>query len=441
MPVVSVRIPQLGEGLQEARLVEFLKQPGDHVKRDEPIYVMETDKAVTEVESPYAGGLVEWLVDPDSVLPIGTEIAKMEVAEGVREMPADHLPPSGASSRGPQPSPAETGRGRQTAVPPAEEFHPSGDNPATRTFGSGQSKRDSAVRAAQGVPIPPRTKRYLKDKKLLAYAHQIPAAGTKLMPTDVDAFIANGGPRPEAEPAAESSATALPAGNAAFEESILSSAQQTLNYRMARGAQVALPAVLITDLDWTALSAARDLTRDSGGPSSFAMLLWCIVQAMREHPALRSSLSTDGKTRRTYQHVNLGIAVSLPGDVLKTAVVRDADTLDQRQFFAQLADRVQEARDGQDQIDAATTVTVSNVGTARMRVGIPVVVTPAVATIALGAVRNEPVPTEDGFSFQKKAALTMTFDHRLMNGVGAANFLNAVSQRVANFELLVSVEE
>ena len=53
MPVVSVRIPQLGEGLQEALLIEFLKKPGDEIKRDEPIYVMETDKAVTEVESPY----------------------------------------------------------------------------------------------------------------------------------------------------------------------------------------------------------------------------------------------------------------------------------------------------------------------------------------------------------------------------------------------------
>ena len=63
MPVISVRIPQLGEGLQEALLVDFLKQPGDEIKRDDPIYVMETDKATTDVESPYAGKLVEWTVE------------------------------------------------------------------------------------------------------------------------------------------------------------------------------------------------------------------------------------------------------------------------------------------------------------------------------------------------------------------------------------------
>ena len=74
MPVISVRIPQLGEGLQEALLVEFLKQPGDVVKRDEPIYVMETDKATTDVESPYDGKLVEWTVETGTVLQIGAEI-------------------------------------------------------------------------------------------------------------------------------------------------------------------------------------------------------------------------------------------------------------------------------------------------------------------------------------------------------------------------------
>src|SRR5262245_5616848 len=86
MPIISVRIPQMGEGLQEARLVAVLKQPGDSIKRDEPIYQMETDKAVMDVESPYEGVLVEWTAAVDTILPIGSPVAKMEVAEGTREM-------------------------------------------------------------------------------------------------------------------------------------------------------------------------------------------------------------------------------------------------------------------------------------------------------------------------------------------------------------------
>jgi len=86
MPIVAVRIPQIGEGLQEARLVAVLKQPGDKVLRDEPIYQMETDKAVMDVESPYEGILTEWLADVDAILPIGGEVARMDVAEGTEEM-------------------------------------------------------------------------------------------------------------------------------------------------------------------------------------------------------------------------------------------------------------------------------------------------------------------------------------------------------------------
>ena len=112
MPVISVRIPQLGEGLQEALLVDLLKQPGDTISRDEPIYTMETDKATTDVESPYDGKLIEWLVEPGTVLSIGHEIAKMEVAEGVKEMPAGHGPPEESK---PEPAAAKSASGAAAA--------------------------------------------------------------------------------------------------------------------------------------------------------------------------------------------------------------------------------------------------------------------------------------------------------------------------------------
>lgn len=449
MPVVSVRIPQLGEGLQEARLIEFLKNPGDKIKRDDPIYVMETDKATTEVESPYDGTLEQWLVEPDTVLPIGHEIAKMQVADGVKEMPADHHP----SGSAPPPTPSRTAsapvKRQATPTPTAQPVATAVAEPvAVATLPELRPGR-GPVRAANGIPIPPRTKRYLKENNLIEYAGYISAAGTKLMPDDVDAFIKNDGPKKAAEDLAAKAELAKRAPSTTtdsiepqlitsdeFVESILPSDQQTLNYRMARGAQVALAATLVTDIDWTALASARDKVRDSGGPTGFAMLLWCVAQSMKEHPQLRSSVSTDGKKLRVYHHVNLGVAVSLPGDVLKIAVVRNSDELSRDDFFQQLSERIEEARAGKDQIDASTTVSVSNIGTANMRLGIPVVVTPACATIAIGEVRAEPIPDpKQGFKFRKTASLTMAFDHRVMNGVGAANFLNSIRELAANFKI------
>lgn len=390
MSVISINIPQLGEGLQEARLVEFLKQPGDRVERDECIYVMETDKAISEIEATDAGVITEWLVEAGTVVEIGAEIGKLEVGEAAGQTTTSEAASNAA---------------------PAVESQPS-----------------KPKRAAVGnVLIPPRTRLYLKQNGLLDVADKIPAAGKKLSVADVDAYLAS------ASKSKVAAASPTAGKNAAFDESPVSSAQQTLIYRIARGTQVVLPATLETEIDWTNIAAAREANRESGGPTGFAMFLRCVVQAMEKHPMLRSSMSADSKTLRTYRHVNLGVAVSLDGDELKTAVVPDADSKSPEEFYQSLKERIKHARAGNDQVDASTTVTVSNIGIAGMRSGIPLVVTPAVATMALGEIREVPVRTENGFAFTKVATLTMSFDHRLLNGVGAADFLNEVRQLAANF--------
>ena len=128
------------------------------------------------------------------------------------------------------------------------------------------------------------------------------------------------------------------------------------------------------------------------------------------------------------------VAVGLPGDELKTAVIRQADMMDREAFFRELTSCIAKVREGHDQVDASTTVTVSNIGVADMQSGIPIIVTPAVATIALGKICDKPVPTADGFAFRKMAVLTTSFDHRLLNGIGAAKFLNDLRELAETFE-------
>ncbi|MCH2178371.1 MAG: 2-oxo acid dehydrogenase subunit E2 [Mariniblastus sp.] len=386
MPIISVRIPQLGEGLQEALLVEFLKQPGDSIKRDDPIYVMETDKATTDVESPYDGTLVEWTVETGSVLEIGTEIAKMEVADGVKEMSAGHGP---------------------TESTPATNF-------ATA------SSAAPAKRAKSKIQIPPKTRKLLKEQGLLELADEIPCSGSKLMPDDVEAYLA----------------AAVAVGSADdYEAQPLPQSQITLNYRLGRGTQSCIPVTVMNEVNWSHLQSVRATVKASGGPTGFVMALWCIVQALKHHDAFRSTLSSDGRTRNVYHRVNLGIAVALPGDQMVTAVVREADEMDQATFFQAVRRQIETARDGQDQADASTTVTVSNIGKAGMRIGIPAIVAPAVATLAIGETYQRPVPDGDSFKFQTSATLTLSFDHRLANGVGAANFMNQVKDGIESFSM------
>ncbi len=392
MPVISVRIPQLGEGLQEALLVEFLKKPGDQIKRDEPIYVMETDKATTDVESPYSGTLVEWTAEPGSVLAIGAEIGKMEVAEGVKEMAAGHGPDSahGASSRG------------------------------SKSSGSSSASKEPVART--DVMIPPKTRKYLKDRNLLDQMDRIPVSGSKMMPEDVDAYLASVG----GEPVVDSDQ---------FEITPLPKSQLILNYRLSRAAKATIPVTVMTDIDWSAMQSAREVAKKSKGPTGFAMACWAIVQAMKQHPKFRSTLTTDGNSLKIFNRVHLGVAVALAGDEMVTAVVRDADTLSQFEFFAAFEQQIETARDGKDQADESTTVTVSNIGKAGMRIGIPAIVAPAVGTLALGEVFQYPVPADNSFVFRPTVTATLSFDHRIANGVGAANFLNTVRSGIESFRL------
>ncbi|REK49439.1 MAG: hypothetical protein DWQ46_00400 [Planctomycetota bacterium] len=412
MPQISVRIPQLGEGLQEALLVEFLKQPGDTVRRDEPLYTMETDKAVTEVESPYDGTLIEWTAEVSSVQAVGAEIARMEVAEGVEEMAAGHGPPTPAAATSPS-APAAAATSGAAPSPPAKSASP-----------------------ARGRGIPPRTRKYLREKGLLDVADQIPSKSNKLMPEDVDAFLAAGGTAAAA--ATEAAATATETD--AYTEAPLPTTQQTLNFRLVRGAQVCVPVTISAEVDWSAIEQGRATVKANqgdAGPSALSMLLWCVARAMEQHDKFRSTLSADGKTLRTYQHASLGIAVALPGDLLVTAVIEDADAVAWPEFAARVAERIEAARGGTDQATAATTLSVTNMGSVGIRSGVAAIVAPAVATLTLGETYLAPqVDQQTGeMTTRRMAMLTLSFDHRVINGVGAAEFLNEIRSQVESFEL------
>src|ERR1051325_9415239 len=115
--MIEIRIPQLGEGLQEARIVRFLKQPGESVKQDEPIYEMETDKAVMEIESPAAGTLETWEAKEDEILPIGAIIGRLNT-DGAPNRKHKAEPENEVESDSPKP------RHLHTPTPPPTQTSP-----------------------------------------------------------------------------------------------------------------------------------------------------------------------------------------------------------------------------------------------------------------------------------------------------------------------------
>jgi pyruvate dehydrogenase E2 component (dihydrolipoamide acetyltransferase) len=395
MPIVDVTVPQMGEGLHEVLIVEFQKKPGDSVRRDEPIYHMETDKATMEVESPHDGVLIEWLAQEGDTVPIGAPIARMDVKEAA----------------------ASNGSGG----------YPVGASPMA-ALSEGVATGGADIRERN---IPPRTRAYAREKgigdeELMG----IPSAGPKLMPNDIDAYL-------EGRGAAPVSAVEVPPAeteSGEYTERPLSKQDRTFIYRLKRSAAMVVPAVAKRQMDWGSIRAFADARKAASGdgvhPTAFQCVAWCIAQAVREHPKFRSTLIRED-TVREFAHLNMGIAVAIPTGELTIAVVRQADTLGFAEFVRVAQERIQTARAGEDQADETTHLLLTYMGPYEVTDAVPVLVAPAAAVLFIGSAFEQ--------GGKQVVNLALAFDHRLIHGIEAAEFLRTIVRNATEIERMATV--
>jgi pyruvate/2-oxoglutarate dehydrogenase complex dihydrolipoamide acyltransferase (E2) component len=383
MPIVEVLVPQMGEGLTEVRILEFQKQPGDRVRRDELLYSMETDKATLEVEAPLDGILTEWLTETGAILAVGAPIARFET-----EM-ADLSTAALGSAIGASIAASDGVRRERNEDP------------------GGRPKRT--------VVVPPRTRAYCREQGISEEEmSRIEAPSGKLMPADVDAYLT----------AKNSPETPSSVG---YVEYTLSAQQRTFAYRLRRSAQVVVAGTIRRPVAWSAVRdfvVAQRTERVEPRPTEFQTFAYCVAQTVRDFPKFRSTLIGEEVVRES-AHINLGIAVARPNEELTTAVVPQADTLDFATFLKQAKARIHAAREGEDQIEADTQLLLTYLGATGIEDAIPVLVSPAIGILFLGA----PF-LQEGIL---KANLVLTFDHRLIYGIEAANFLNSLADNVAQW--------
>ena len=266
--------------------------------------------------------------------------------------------------------------------------------------------------------IPPRTRAYARElgisDDLLA---AIPSVTAKLMPADIDAYrAAQGGEPAGSEPPG--------GGGRKFVDLPLSDRQRKLNFHMKRSAQIVIPGTVSRPIAWTAVRdyAAKYQVEASGRrPTEFQVFAYCVVQAIHSCPKFLCSLLHDD-TVRQYERLNLGVAVALNEGELATAVVTDADGLSLTDLAARLHERVQAARAGNDQADATVQVLLSYLGAHGIRDAVPVLVAPAVAVMFIGEAYEQ--------ESRLYSNVSLTFDHRLINGVEAAEMLKSAAHHV-----------
>lgn len=209
-----------------------------------------------------------------------------------------------------------------------------------------------------------------------------------------------------------------------------------LSPEAVRQLQNIIPATIEMTCRWEAVRDARlESKKTPGGTlSTTTMVAWAVLEAMRKHERFASIIRGDALVYLE-DSFDLGVAVALSGDVLETAVVSGASGMDWGEFQSGIGDALKRTRDGELAPKNQVPLTISSMGAYNVRSAIPIVVPPAVGTLFIGAPFQQPDPKSKDGSLMETVSLVLTFDHRWVNGVGAASFLSDVRKGIEKFAL------
>ncbi len=447
-------LPDLGEGLPDATIVEWFVKPGDVIKLDAPLVSMETAKAVVEVPSPVSGKVLKLAGGAGDVIVTGTMLAEFEIdpsmpqrAEGQdtgHHHGGGHAAPAPAKAE-PAPAPAaETKRDDAGTVVGAMQSSDAVHTeaavavggvkamPAVRAMARKLGVDIARVRAtgADGVVTMDDVKRAAADgsAKPGASAPAPRAAATPVGATQVATGVA-----PTSAPASSQrtqfSATGKPMRTQPPSVSVTGQPEQLKGVRrnmarvMADAHSKVVPTTLSDDADIHAWAQGNDVT---------VRLIRAICVAAKTVPAMNAWFDGEKLVRTLHPQVDIGIAVDTD-DGLFVPALRNADVLDAngvRQGINRLRAQVEDRSIPASELSGYT-ISLSNFGMFAGRYATPVVVPPCVAIVAAGRARHQITPVIGGFESHKVIPLSVTFDHRACTGGEAARFLRAMLDDLA----------
>jgi pyruvate dehydrogenase E2 component (dihydrolipoamide acetyltransferase) len=446
----EVFMPRLGWNMETGSLAEWCKKDGDYVEAGEILFTVESDKAIQEVEA-LESGILRILPDsppPGKEVPVGTLLAYL-VKQGepvpfeAETAATAAAPPQGSSapapekqiSVGPRPrreTPAISPRARRVATELGVDW--------TNLKGSGRTGRiierdvrQAAARAARAPErVSPLARRLAEDLgvDLEQLAAKMP--GKRIERADVEAAAS------EAAAVAARPATPTPMASASAPSGKtlpISSVRRTIAERMAASAHTTAPITLTTEVDATELVRLRTQLKDDGSqpvPSFNDLLAKLVAVALTEHPMVNARFEGDSIVQA--ETVNIGIAVDTERGLL-VPVVRDAQVKSLRQIAHESAALIEKARGGRISLDElhGGTFTITNLGMYEIDAFTPIINLPECAILGVGRIVPRQVVVDvvsERLSIRHMMFLSLTFDHRLVDGAPAARFLQRVKQYV-----------
>ena len=457
--MTDVVMPQMGESIVEGTLTKWLKKPGEHVDRDEPLFEISTDKVDTEIPSPTAGVLKEVLVEEGKTVAISTVVGRIEEGAG-----------NGASAPAPaaaKQAPAPPAAPQPTAPPPAARKPEPESLPEPVSHSAGPypipvEEPAPAIEAESPAgPLSPLVRKMAREYGIDLRQVKGTGGGGRITKQDLEAYMSAQGARTMAQSTAPAPATsttptvytpALPAVQPpATAPAIMPRAEaprarvepmsvmrQRIAEHMVMSKRTSAHVTTVHKTDMTRIAKMRERNKAEfhqryGYSLTFLpFVAKAAAEAIRHYPILNASI--EGTNIIYHNEINFGIAVALENGLI-VAVIRNADEKNVVGLQRSIVDLSTRARSRQlkpDEVQGGT-FSITNFGSFGSVFATPVINQPQVAILGVGAVEKTPVVIDDAIAIRSVAYLALTFDHRLIDGALADQFTGKVKSILENW--------
>jgi 2-oxoglutarate dehydrogenase E2 component (dihydrolipoamide succinyltransferase) len=475
----DVVMPQMGESIFEGTITKWLKKPGDKVERDEPLFEISTDKVDAEIPSPTAGVLKEIKVKEGQTVPINTIVATIDGAAAAAAAPAQTAPaPAAKPAAAPAPAPAP--RPGPVVVPAPQAA------PASSAAASAPAREGARIHSS------PLVRRMAKEHGIDLGGIPGTGAGGRITKEDIEAVIAGGSgggiPSSFTEPATRPSGTAAayseppapalsrpaamppppvapaplagPGGTAAhgtqyvpalqlgvprerlyfgnYEVQPLSVMRMRIAEHMVASKHVSPHVYSVDEIDMSKVAALRAKSKAEFEQRYETKLTFmpffvkAAVNGLRAFPTLNASL--DGTNVILHKEINVGIAVALDWGLI-VPVIKNADEkniLGIQRNMNDLAERARTKKLRPEEVQEGT-FSITNPGVFGGLFGLPVISQPNVGILGLGAIEKRPVVINDSIAIRSMCYVTLSYDHRVVDGAIAHQFLHKVRDTLENW--------
>jgi pyruvate dehydrogenase E2 component (dihydrolipoamide acetyltransferase) len=477
--MTTIKMPQLGETIVEGTILKWLKQEGETIERDEPLFEISTDKVDTEVPSSVGGTVTKILVEEGQTVPVGTDLA--EVSEDGAQASSDAAPQSQEESD-PEPEPApETAKEGSSSSESAQAVAEGSASempavePATAQGAEATAASGTAPAQTPAAPSPPadgpgdlpdrgpRSRILSPLVRRLADEHgldlsRVEGSGTggRITKKDVLAAIDGGGATaapasaevPTAAPAPAPAAATAPAPQAVAgpdeEVAPVSHIRKLIGQHMVASLQTSARAWTMVEVNVDHLVKLRERAKESFKAKHGVNLTYlpfvirATCDALMTHPEVNSSLRGDEIVR--HRAVHMGIAVSYDEGLI-VPVIKGSDSMNTVGLARAIADLAARARSHQlkpDEIQGST-FTITNPGPYGSVASVPIINQPNTGILSLDAIQKRAVVIEDTIAIRSMVNISMSWDHRTIDGEIATRFLARVKQNLESWDFAEDV--